>query len=435
MDGAAGHDARVPMTRRRSRSPRSVVLAAAVAGGTVGMVAVSLGLGPATAQTGCVEYGAVAAADGVRTLASAPGSSPTDVDGQGPAAQAEADSVAGSRGFAGVPFSNAAAGNAGAGGVDATQVPVFAISEFPSRPSASSSTPAASVESKSEERASNAKASAGGPGDEQAAAGRAAATASASCADDGTIKAVAESVAQMIDVEGVLRIAFVRSTATATVTPSGERTLDGTLSVEGVTVAGQSVGVNDKGIVVGSAPTALPADNPLVQALDDAGIAVRTIGVVEDDKDGDVVAPSLEITVTRAISGVGTGPVTSTYTFGRAYARATGTPGDAVVSDIVPVDAGTAPDALGPDAVAAPSVGDSGSAALGPSGGDLAPGASPSGGASAAPSGGAPGVLVPTQRIATASTASVYPAMALGALVLAAAGVVFRFLGVRLRWN
>lgn len=427
------------MTRRRSRSRPSLVLTTVVvAGGAVGLAGVALGLGPATAQTGCMEYGALAAADGVRTLASAPGSSPTDVDGQGPAAQAEADSVAGSRGFAGVPFSNAAAGNAGAGGVDATQVPVFAISEYPSRPSASSSTPAASVESKSEERSSNAKASAGGPGDEQAAAGRATATADASCADDGTIKAVGDSVAQMIDVGGVLRIAFVRSTATATVTPSGERTLDGKLSVEGVTVAGQTVGVGDKGIVVGSTPTALPADNPLAQALTDAGIAVRTVGVVKDDKDGDVIAPALEITVTRPISGVGTGPVTTTYTFGRAYARATATPGEPAVSDAdAPVDGGVAPEVLGPDALAPPAVGD-GSLALGSTGADLAPSVSRPGGSGdgeAGASSGTPGVLVPAQRIATTSSASLYPAVALGALVLAAAGVVFRFLGVRLRWN
>lgn len=440
MDGAARHDPGVPMTHRTPR-PRGAlaVVAALGAGGAVGLAGVGLGLLPATADSACATYLATAAADGVRTYAAAPGASPTDVDGAGPAAQAEIQDPSRSEAFAGAPSSNAAAGNAGAANVDATQVPVFAISQYPSTPKAGSSSPAATLSSTSDERSSTAKAAAGGPADDQLAAGQASASASASCADDGTTKAVADSVTQMIDVEGVLRIASVHSTATAAISPSGERTLDGKIALEGVTVAGQGVGVSDKGIVVGDAPTALPADNPLVKALADAGITVHTVGVAKNDQDGNVVAPALEITVTRAVPGVGTGPVSTTYTFGRAFARASATPGDSASTPdlVVGADEGTSPDALGPDALSAPAATDSGSSA-GPdlsASGPTSAGAAPSGGRAASPSADTPSVALPAQRISNASTASVYPAVALGALVLVAAGVVFKFLGVRLRWN
>jgi hypothetical protein len=406
------------------RAPRRrlpVVRAAAVGlAASAALVAVGFGA-PAAAGAGCGEYGALAAADGIRTLASAPGSSPTDVDGQGPAAQAQADSTAGSTGYAGIPFSNAAAGNAGAANLDATQVPVFAISQFPSRPKASTSTPAGGVESTSEERSSAAKASAGGPASGSATAGNTTAAASASCADDGTIKAEARNSAQVIDVGGVLRIASVTSHAVASVSASGQPTLQGTIDVEGVTVLGQVVGIGDRGLVVGASPAAVPAgDNPLVQALDDAGIAVRTLGVTKDEATGDVLAPSLEITVSRSVPGVGTGPNSVTYTFGRAHARASGVPSE----DVTDVAGGAEPVApLG--AVAAPVAA-----------GDLPIAAAPT--ATGRPTSGpaaSPARAVPVQRIVNASAASLYPPLAVGAVVFAAAWLLFRTLGVRLRWN
>jgi hypothetical protein len=389
-----------------------------------GVVVVAVGFGaPAAAGAGCGEYGALAAADGIRTLGSSPGSSPTDVDGQGPAAQAQADSTAGSMGYAGIPFSNAAAGNAGAANLDATQVPVFAISQYPSRPKASTSTPAGGVESTSEERSSAAKASAGGPASGSATVGNTAAAASASCADDGTITADARSSAQVIDVGGVLRVASVTSHAVASVSPSGTRTLQGTIDVEGATVLGQSVGIGDRGLVVGATPTAVPVgDDPLVQALADAGIAVRTLGVSKDDATGEVLAPSLEITVTRGVSGVGTGPTSVTYTFGRAHAVASAAPGEApaeVVSGAGPV---------APLGDAAATAGSGLPVASGPSG--------PSGASRSAPGSAATSAApLPVQRIVNASAASLYPALAVGAVVFAAAWLLFRTLGVRLRWN
>jgi hypothetical protein len=205
----------------------------------------------------------------------------------------------------------------------------------------------------------------------------------------------------------------------ASVSPSGEPTLQGTIEVEGVTVLGQAVGIGDRGIVVGATPTAVPVgDNPLAQALADAGVTVRTLAVTKHDTTGEVLAPSLEITVSRSAPGVGTGPESVTYTFGRAHARASGTPA-AAVADVV-----GAAEPVGPLA-AAPNAGrdvPGASAPIAASGPALRPASSP-----ARP--------VPVQRIMNASAASLYPPLALGAVVFAAAWLLFRTLGVRLRWN
>jgi hypothetical protein len=392
------------------------------------------------ADTACSQYSALAAADGVRTLVSAAGFSPTDVDGQGPAAQAQADSLQGSMGFAGAPFSNAAAGNAGAAKVDATQVPVFAISSYPSRPVASSSNPLMTLESKSQQLSSTARALLGGPSTPEQSIGQMRANATASCGGAGTIKAVAESATQLIDVGGVLRIASVRSNASATVSAGGARKLEASMVVDGVTVLGQSVGIGDKGLIVGGSPAAPPApDDALVAALSNAGIGVRLVAASKDQKHGDAIAPSLELTVTRVVSGVSPTPFTTTYTFGRAYARAAGTAGDSGVNIGLGGGALASPGTVAAPAASSPSATGAASTSSGPplSTGvpAVAGGTSPTGrilGRSTVPGADQ---AAPAQRIANASAQSLYPALVIGAVVFAAAWLAFRTLGVRLRWN
>jgi hypothetical protein len=377
----------------------------------------------------------------VRTLVSAGGFSPTDVDGQGPAAQAQVDSLQGSLGFAGAPFSNAAAGNAGAAGADATQVPVFAISSYPSRPNSSVSNPVLTLESKSQQLSSTAKALVGGPSSGEQSIGQMRATAAASCAGAGTIKAVAESATQLIDVGGVLRIASVRSNASALVSPTGVRKLEASMVVDGVTVLGQSVGIGDKGLIVGGSPAAPPAsDNALVKALSDAGIGVRLVAASKSQKNGDAIAPSVEVTVTRVVSGLSPTPFATTYTFGRAYARAAGTASDTAVNVALGGGALSSPGTVAAPATSSPSAtGASSSTSSGSplsSGGPAAAGApSPTGVLSGGSTVQGAGEAAPAQRIANASAQSLYPALVIGAVVFAAAWLAFRTLGVRLRWN
>jgi len=423
------------MPVKRHRRARLVLGLLVGAGGAA--VAVSTIGGVAAADGACTTFSAVGAADGVRTFSSAPGFLLTDVDGEGPAAQAQVDSVAGSNGFAGAPYSGAVTGNAGAANVDANQVPIFAISSYPSHPNASTSTPAVTVQASSEPQTSTAKAVAGGPSSSQSTSGQTQATASSTCKADGTINATSANSAQVMDFGGILRIASVRSQAAATVTPTGEVKLDGTISVEGVTVLGQTVGVNDRGIVVGQSPTPLPT-NPLVNALQAAGITVRVIGVDKNQAQGQVLAPSLEVTVRRAVSGVGTGPVTTTYTYGRAYARASNVPGGAPGA---PAGAGSTNAEISSPASDVPSAPSSASGAQ-PSSSPATP-ATPSPAPLAASAPPARALAVPTARgralasvrLANASTASVYPALVIGAVVLAAAWLVFRKLGVKLLWT
>lgn len=405
-------------------------------GGVVVLLAALAGVtalrGAAAAEAGCSSYSAVASASGVFVLSSAPGASPTDVDGQGPAAQAQADSTQGSNGWAGIPYSAAAANNAGAGGADATQVPVFAISQYPATPKSSHDTPGAAVESTSEERSSTARASAGGPTSESANLGNSTSNATARCADDGVVLANGHSVTQAIDIAGVLRIGSVTSDAVAKVDAAGKRAVSGTIKVEGVTVVGQTVGVGDQGLLLGGrAASPLPDASPLATVLTGAGISVKVLTVIKDDAAGDVVAPGLEVSVTRAVSGVGTGPTTTTYTFGRSHAHVAHVAHGADSGDVRSgmVESG----------------GDSSAAALGslPASDtpDLRAGSEPASPARTSPmtpSRSAPRSSstsrVTAQPIANASTASLYPVLALGAVVLAAAFLLFRTLGV-VRWN
>jgi hypothetical protein len=394
----------------------------AVAAALIGTAAMMMRGASAQASTPCSDFSAVSAADGARVVGSTPGLSPTDVDGQGPAAQAQVDSNGISTGFAGAPYSEAAAGNAGAGNVDATKVPVFAISSYPSAPTGGTSTPAASVEAKSEALASTAKAVAGGSGSSDPSSGRSSTTAASSCAEDNTVTAKSENLSEVVSFSGgVLRLGSVRSNASAVVS-GGNLTLTGTMVVEGATILGQAVSITDQGLVAGSTPSPLPA-NPLTSPLKDAGISVRVIAAVKDPARGQVVAPGLEVTVAKGVAGVGSGPATTTYTYGRAYARAGGKPSD-----------------LGSPTVSVGSVSSSPTSRVStPASSRTSTKTTPASGTAApttpkAPAPAAPAPIRNSTQVANASLASVYPAVAAGAAVLAAAWLLFKSLGVRLRW-
>ena len=266
--------------------------------GAMGAGLLSVGLvvsaGPSSADGGCSEYSALAAAAGVRTVQSAPGLVLTDVDAALPAAQAQADSLSGSQGWAGAPYSTAAAGNVGLTGINPNDVPVFAVSSYPAQPASQKSTPAGTIEAKSGAQSSTASAGGSGPASDQASEGRVVSSADAACREDASVRAVADNVAQMVDIKGVLRIGSVSSHAQAVVDPAGERNLQGTMEVEGATVAGQPVAITDRGVVTGSSATPLP-DDPLAQALAAAGISVRYVAAVKDAKAGEVFAPGLEV--------------------------------------------------------------------------------------------------------------------------------------------
>ncbi|MHB8467171.1 MAG: hypothetical protein ACYDD7_20355, partial [Acidimicrobiales bacterium] len=327
----------------------------------------------------------------------------------------------------------AAAGNAGAGGVDATRVPVFAISNYPGHPTSSTSTPLLTLEAHSDALSTSAKAIAGTPSSPQVTAGQTAASASASCGSDGKVAAASHNATQAIDFGGVLRIGSVESKAGATVGSSGKLDLVGTNRLDGAAVLGQAVGITESGVVVGSSATPAP-DDPLTSALESAGIHARLIAATKDPAHGQVLAPALEVTVTHAVSGFGTGPARTTYTFGRAYALATAVAGGARspgTTAVAPLPSSGGQAEASPPPLSGPTSSPSTPGlAVPPSGGLSAP-ASPG----ATSSAGVPSQVVPLARIANASDESVYPALVIGAAVFAAAWFVFRKIGVGLRWN
>jgi hypothetical protein len=384
--------------------------------------------GPSGAQADCEQYSALGSAAGARTWHTAPGLLLTDVDGNVPGVQAEADSLTGTKAWAGAPYSAAAAENA-ARASDPNAVPVIAVSSFPTAPEAGRSTPVATIQAKSGPRSSTAEVAAGLPASDQLRAGRSVTSSDASCADDGSVRATADSAVDMLDVAGVLRIASVRSHALALVDATGERRLEGTMAVEGITVLGLPAAITDEGAVAGSSVVPAP-DDPVREALADAGITVRTIAAVEDRERGEVHAPGLEIVVTRGVDGVGSGPATTTYVLGRALARASSAASTAAPVDVRPVDG----PATSPPLFEVPATGDpavaSGQAAVAPSVRlpsvtETAEQARPRG-----------TVALPTTAvIVSTSNSGPYAAVAVGAFVLLAAWVVFGRLGSAIRWR
>ena len=402
--------------------------------GAIGVVTVTAGLVNLDATAGAqsadacaahTTYSSVGAAVAVRTMVWAPGRSlAPGADADLPGAQAAVDSVLGSKGFAGAPYASVVAENAGQADMEASDLPVFAVSEYPVTPEASNSTPAATVSAKSTERSSTAEATGGGPGSDQASAGRAVAKAAASCEGDGGLKATADTSADMIALAGVLRIGRVESHAVAERDGQGKLVkLDGTVSAEGVTVLGQAAAITDKGLVVGSSPTPLPAD-PLTEALVEAGITVRYIAAERDAERGEVVAPGVEVTITAPVPNGE--PVTTSYVFGRALARTTLTPGDTLAPPVEDDAPPVVPDAATPDGPDLPTPALPTSEIAAPATGT---GASPRPVATDRPP-----VVLPTAQIGNWSVAPAYSALGVGALLLLV-WLLFEKIAVRFAWR
>jgi hypothetical protein len=398
--------------------------------------------GPAAAEGGCEslpEYSALASATGARTDVALQGQLVPGAEAALPAAQALLDSIVGSRAFAGAPYSATASDNIGAGsgapgnipGIGGAlgpalapffvpnSVPVFAVSSHPTTPSASKPVPGGSIEAKSAAQSSEAKAVLGSAS-EQSAVAATSSTGKVVCTAESSLEAVAKNAASGIDIANTLRISSVQSHAKVVVAQDGKRTLEGSMSIDGAAVNGQAVSITEKGIVVGTAATPVP--DGVTPALKAAGIEVQYVTSVKDESTGSVLSPGLVVRLTQTVPSLG--PVTYTYSFGRAFARGGLKPGDATFSsdvgseDFSSFDSGsTFSDAVSADVAPLPDTSGTGSTTK-PSGG------SGSGEAS-----------VPTARIAEWSIAPGYSAMGVGALLLLVAWVGLEKIAVRFRWR
>jgi hypothetical protein len=296
---------------------RVLVLAAA------GLVAGGL-IGPGTAGAQLASFSASATADGGRMGLFIPGASVADqiIDGGGPVAQADIDSLGGSRAFAATPYPGEL-GVIGPGIVTSLaglpappDYPFIAASRHPA-------TPEHHVEygqfyrlqAKSTEDSSEASARTSEfGGDVKLLASRAAARVANEAG--GTVTAEAGNTFDGISA-GPLRIASVASTATVSQAADGEPTKQSSLVVTGVSVNGQAIGFTDQGFVAGSDARPLPPSDPLMAALGEAGVTVTYLRA-EPTPSG-IVAPGLRIVAVRDVPGAQR-TVTVALTLGRASA-------------------------------------------------------------------------------------------------------------------
>jgi hypothetical protein len=377
----------------------------------------------------CASYTAVAAADGARTAVSSPGFLVVErADGGAPAAQAIVDSLGTSTAYAGYPYpGDTAMSLLPIAGAPRGTYPLTAESSFPAAPASKRETPAVTLTATSAYRTSSANAQAGASGQDKSSAGLTQARASVGCAETGEITAASENKAESLDfVEGTLRVGRVRSFAKVVIDAAGRPNVESDLEVTGATVAGQTVSFTGDGLVIGSGATALP-ETPLSKVLDDAGIKVTYVAAHRQEDGQGVVAPALQIQMTREV--VGGAPTVVTYTFGRAFASASAAAGTGVSSgsDTSGIPPGDGSSSVG---TGAPSAAASASAA--------APSPGPPSSASAAQdeaSGqGGSGRAVPIRSVSPFSSWSIYAVLLVSATVLFSCGLLFKTIGVRLRW-
>lgn len=403
--------------------------------------AVVLPIRDASGQEVPASFEAVASADGIRVLLEVPGAplSSNLFDGGAPVTQAKVNGLGESVAYASMPYPGENAST-----LPNMVLPLLGLPALPSYPltarSETGTAPEAAVgegplrlEAESTPRRSAARSSSGG-GADVVSVGLITTGAEAALADGGGISSKATSTVEAFTVPGQLRIGAVESTASAEQAGDGAPTTSSSLTAEGVTVAGVTIGVDRDGITLPGQKAPVPDTTGLSPVLDGAGITLRYLEPVPTE--GGVISAGLAITV--PVPNPAGQPATATYILGRTAAT---------------VHAAFAP-AAPPLAPLAPTVGGAPASpgAAVPPPADLAPATPPDLGASLPDAGTvepSPDAAPPTPggRIAApqvagavapaASTAATvfYLVLALGGLVALSGSFLVRTIGVRLQWT
>jgi hypothetical protein len=386
-------------------------------------------------------YDASAGADGVRVGVFITGFPLVNqvVDVGAPSAQAAVNALGKSQAFAAMPYPGDAVLTLPStvlpllGVPSPPGFPLIASSDASTSPEATVSQPGLSMTAKSEERSSTAKVVAGGG----SGVGSAEATATSKVdAPSGEVSATSAMNADVVSVQGVLRIGHVGATAQVTQGTSGDAKVASTFSAEGVTIAGVSVGVSDKGIVLPGTSTRVPDTSGLSPVLDLAGVSMKVLPV---ERHANSVVSSGLVVSTKAAGP--TGDILVTHTFGRASAAASGSfeaapAGSSAGGDIAAP--ASPPDSS--DVAAAPAA----SGAVGTTAGLTSTSPTLSSGVAssprrpaAAPSSrpGQTAVALAGASSSTTSAASLYLVLVVGAVVAASGLVLVRLFGVKLLWT
>lgn len=355
--------------------------------GMAGMVVLGAGsIRVEPAGAGGLRFEASALAQGARLGFLVPGATVVDqpIDGGGPVAFAAVDSLGNSNGLAAQPYP----GEMGiigpalvaslAGLPQPPAYPFYAATRYPGTTDAEAALfPGYHVQAHSSEGTSDAKARSG----MEDKGGKVFLSEAAARVHRHGDSVRAESTNRFEGLAiGPLAIGSVTSMADVSRSGGADTDRKSALSVNGLAVAGQAVGIGEGGLVTPGSATPLPPSDPLVTTLAQAGVSVRYLKA--QSTDSGVIAPGLQVTLTREIPGAGrTG--TLSLILGQAAASVTATTDEAALPADAPV----------PEAEAAPAAEPTPAAADAPT---VVPGPTP-----AAPV--AVGVPVaPTHRAATA---------------------------------
>ena len=292
----------------------------------LGLVAAATGWSPAGAAD-LTSFDARAQAEGFRYTFGAPGFVAVDtfIDGGGPVSQSLLDGLGNSQSFASLPYpsDNAISGPglvAGLTGLPSPPTyPFYVNSSYPTQEKATFAQPGINLEATSSDLATEGIATSGGGGNGSSVFAISAHTTSKRDDATGNIIAEAATTADMINIGGVLKIASGAVSAKVTRSAGGDPIRESSFHLDGVNISGTAVGLNDKGFVFAGSGAPIPPDNPLMQALRQAGIDVRYLAPVNDDNG--VTSPGLVITQHAQFPG--SPNMIFTYILGRASAHAT----------------------------------------------------------------------------------------------------------------
>lgn len=456
--------------RPRSIGKRALRLAGASSVLAAAVLAVATsGAGGAEAPPAPVSYEAVASAEGVRFSFGAPGFVAVDtfIDGGGPVSQSVIDGLGNSRAFASLPYPGDLAISgpgllAGLTGLPSPPpYPFYVSSSHPTTPEAKLTQPGYELAATSAESSSQASTRTGGTqgtGSGASAIGSTVANAVTSRdAGSGVVTAEATGMADVINIGGVLRIGQVDAKAKVTRGPGAEPTREATFVINGMMIAGQTVGFSEKGFTFGGTNMPIPQGNPLLEALKQAKITVQYLSRI-DNPDG-VVSPGLVVRQEQATPG---GPtMVIRYVFGQMAASATVSGSPTSIGDSLPViDTGPsetevisppadtpAPLPATTDTVALTAGTDdtgsydssgfgSGSTGVADSGSSTTPTAEVAAPVTETPAGvvqeAAPISRAPMTLV---DTSSIYLILVAGAAVALGGGTVLRLMGVKLKWT
>lgn len=307
----------------------------------------------AASDFGSGTYSGQASADGIRaTLALRDYLIVEDfVDGGGPTAQAALDSLGDSTAFSSLPYPGAT-GVALPGlvstlsGKSVPSYPFYVTSQNPSNPTETVRQPGYLMHAESSAQRSAAQTQLGSTTN----TGEEVGTFSTASVDfaGGTITSLGEARTRLA--VGAFQLNGSLSRAVVTVAPGGKITKTSTFEASTIRLGTMTIGVTDKGLVVGDQNAPLDPARQVEQAVTSAGITVKFLPAVETTDS--VLSSGLEISMERAIPNVGTARGVVSYIVGRSFAQATaaGFTGGTGTGTGTPIPGGTS---AGTDAAAA----------------------------------------------------------------------------------